>query len=93
MVPVQGKRAGNAAPHACADPRPECDAPAGPVQFDLHEGRLSAGDASLYAAPNDATDFATTDLSWDAQVSSLLAAYERVLVKKHTGGTAARKPR
>lgn len=76
------------------------------VQFDLHEGRVSAGDASLYAAANDVTDFAkaivqlvddpemrdrlgaigyqriTTDLSWDAQVPSLLAAYERALAKQ-----------
>jgi glycosyltransferase involved in cell wall biosynthesis len=28
------------------------------VQFDLHEGRVSAGDASLYAARNDATSLA-----------------------------------
>jgi glycosyltransferase involved in cell wall biosynthesis len=28
------------------------------VQFDLHEGRVSAGDASLYAVPNDTEDFA-----------------------------------
>jgi glycosyltransferase involved in cell wall biosynthesis len=28
------------------------------VQFDLIEGRASAGDASLYAKPNDAVDFA-----------------------------------
>jgi glycosyltransferase involved in cell wall biosynthesis len=28
------------------------------VQFDLTEGRYSAGDASLYARPNDARDFA-----------------------------------
>jgi glycosyltransferase involved in cell wall biosynthesis len=28
------------------------------VQFDLTEGRFSAGDASLYARPNDTTDFA-----------------------------------
>jgi len=28
------------------------------VQFELKEGRASAGEASLYAAPNDTTDFA-----------------------------------
>jgi len=28
------------------------------VQFDLHEGRVSAGDASLYAQPNDAQSLA-----------------------------------
>jgi glycosyltransferase involved in cell wall biosynthesis len=79
------------------------------VQFDLCEGRVTAGEASLYAAPNDATDFAksivrlvddpemrdrlgdigfrriTTDLNWDAQVPSLLAAYERALAKPRTG--------
>jgi glycosyltransferase involved in cell wall biosynthesis len=78
------------------------------VQFDLHEGRVSAGDASLYAAANDVTDFAkaivqliddpelrdrlgaigfqriTSFLSWDAQIPSLLAAYERALAKQPT---------
>ena len=78
------------------------------VQFDLCEGRVSAGEASLYVAPNDVTDFAksivrliddpemrdrlgeiglqriTTDLNWDAQVPSLLAAYERALAKPPT---------
>jgi glycosyltransferase involved in cell wall biosynthesis len=29
------------------------------VQFDLREGRVSAGEASLYAKPNDARDFAS----------------------------------
>ena len=28
------------------------------VQYDLFEGRVSAGDSSLYASPNDANDFA-----------------------------------
>jgi glycosyltransferase involved in cell wall biosynthesis len=28
------------------------------VQFDLTEGRFSAGEASLYARPNDVADFA-----------------------------------
>lgn len=28
------------------------------VQFDLHEGKVSAGDASLYAKRNDATSLA-----------------------------------
>lgn len=80
------------------------------VQFDLHEGRVSAGDASLYVAANDVTAFAKaivqliddpemrdrlgaiglqriTDLTWDAQVPRLLAAYERALV---TQSAAAR---
>jgi glycosyltransferase involved in cell wall biosynthesis len=76
------------------------------VQFDLHEGRVSAGDASLYAARNDATSLAKcileliddpqlrasmgqigrerlmTALSWDRQVPSLLAAYERAASKR-----------
>jgi glycosyltransferase involved in cell wall biosynthesis len=84
------------------------------VQFDLCEGRVSAGDASLYAAPNDVTDFAkaivrliddpemcarlgaigferiNSELSWDRQVPSLLAAYERVLAKPRA--SAAREP-
>jgi hypothetical protein len=29
------------------------------VQFDLHEGRVSAGDSSLYAIRNDATSLAS----------------------------------
>ena len=82
------------------------------VQFDLCEGRATAGEASLYAASNDATDFAksivrlvddpemrarmggigfqriTTELNWDAQVPSLLAAFERALAKPRTSGTA-----
>jgi glycosyltransferase involved in cell wall biosynthesis len=84
------------------------------VQFDLHEGRVSAADASLYAASNDATDFAkavvrliddpemrdqlgrigfqriTTDLSWEAQVPSLLAGYEHALLKQCEAGAAVR---
>ena len=80
------------------------------VQFDLHEGRVSAGDASLYVAANDVTAFAkeivrliddpelcdrlgriglqriATDLSWEAQVPSLLAGYERVLAKGSAAG-------
>ncbi|HET6187621.1 MAG TPA: glycosyltransferase, partial [Trebonia sp.] len=84
------------------------------VQFDVCEGRVTAGEASLYAAPNDVTDFAksivrlvddpemrdrmgdigfqriTTDLNWDAQVPSLLAAYERALAKPRTSGTAGK---
>ncbi len=86
------------------------------VQFDLHEGRISAGDASLYAAANDTADFAkaivrlvddpemcdqlgrislqriTTDLSWKAQVPSLLAGYERALLKRRKPLTAIREP-
>ncbi len=32
------------------------------VQFDLHEGRVSAGDASLYAERNDVTSLAESIL-------------------------------
>jgi glycosyltransferase involved in cell wall biosynthesis len=73
------------------------------VQFDLREGRFSAGAASLYATGNDPVSMAdcitsllddhemrtmlgeygrqrfTTELSWEAQVPVLLAAYERAL--------------
>ncbi len=69
------------------------------VQFDVTEGRYSAGDASLYAAANDTADMADkilelladparcaemgeigrarveTELSWDHQVATLIAAY------------------
>ncbi len=86
------------------------------VQFDLHEGRVSAGDASLYASANDAADFAkaivrlvddpelrdrlgriglqriSTDLSWEAQLPSLLAAYEQALVKQRAAAAAVREP-
>jgi glycosyltransferase involved in cell wall biosynthesis len=86
------------------------------VQFDLREGRVSAGDASLYAAPNDTTDFAkaivqliddpemrdrlggigfqriTTDLSWDAQIQSLLDAYERALLKRREAAAVNLQP-
>ncbi len=76
------------------------------VQFDVTEGRRSAGDASLYAKVNDPVDFADRiiellddpgrraamgelgrerilgELSWDHQVDSLIAAYERVAEKR-----------
>lgn len=69
------------------------------VQFDVTEGRYSAGDASLYAAANDTADMAgkilelladparcaemgeigrarvETELNWDHQVDTLIAAY------------------
>ncbi|HEX5775742.1 MAG TPA: glycosyltransferase, partial [Caulobacteraceae bacterium] len=71
------------------------------VQFDVKEGRFSAQEASLYARPNDAVDFAekvlellgdedqrarrgafgrrrvTEALSWEHQVPTLIAAYQR----------------
>jgi glycosyltransferase involved in cell wall biosynthesis len=74
------------------------------VQFDLHEGRFSAGEAGLYAVRNDAVSLAdcirslledqqardrmgefgrrrlAEELSWEAQIPILLAAYRRALV-------------
>ena len=71
------------------------------VQFEVKEGRFSAQEASLYARPNDAVDFAekvlellddederarrgafgrrrvTEALSWEHQVPTLIAAYQR----------------
>lgn len=82
------------------------------VQFDLLEGRRSAGGASLYATRDSPDDFAAkinlllnqpakrarmgelgrervlTQLSWDASVPALLAAYERAFAKS----AAALKP-
>jgi len=56
------------------------------VQFELTEGRFSAREASLYARPNDAKDFAEKGqfgrrrverhLAWPYEVPKLLAAYE-----------------
>lgn len=75
------------------------------VQFEVTEGRYSAGRASLYARPNDTRDMAgkigmllddpalsadmgvfgrnrvETELSWDHQVDTLIAAYTRVATK------------
>ena len=75
------------------------------VQFEVKEGRFSAQDASLYAAPNDTRDMADKilsllddparcaemgrvgreriegELSWDHQVDTLIAAYERAAEK------------
>lgn len=71
------------------------------VQFDVTEGRYSAQEASLYAAPNNTADMADkilaliddpdrsaemgrlgrarveSELSWDYQVDTLVAAYRR----------------
>ncbi|WP_235008518.1 glycosyltransferase family 4 protein [Candidatus Halocynthiibacter alkanivorans] len=76
------------------------------VQFDLKEGRFSAGRASLYARANDTADLADkiswllehpqqaremgvfgrqrveNELSWDHQVDTLIAAYQRLEAKK-----------
>lgn len=87
------------------------------VQFDLHEGRVSAGDASLYVAANDVTAFAkeivrliddpalcdrlgriglqrvATDLSWEAQLPSLMAGYERALTERRTAVKTVARPK
>jgi glycosyltransferase involved in cell wall biosynthesis len=81
------------------------------VQFDLREGRVSAGEASLYAPNNDVTALAKDivrllddpglrahmgqigqqrlkeSLSWESQIPSLLAAYERAMHKGHVRPT------
>lgn len=87
------------------------------VQFDLHEGRVSAGGSSLYVPANDVTTFAkeivrliddpelrdrlgkiglrriATDLSWEAQIPSLLAGYEQALAKRYTKSKGGRQTR
>lgn len=86
------------------------------VQFEVKEGRFSAGRASLYAAPNDTVDLAEkisallddpvlsaemgafgrerveTELSWDQQVDTLIAAYQRVVAKKPLKAASRRSP-
>ena len=49
------------------------------VQFDLTEGRYSAGEASLYAKPNDAVDMAgkIVELLDDAEKRKKMSAYGR----------------
>jgi glycosyltransferase involved in cell wall biosynthesis len=49
------------------------------VQFDLTEGRFSAGDASLYARPNDIGDFARKlcELLDDPELRARLGAIGR----------------
>jgi glycosyltransferase involved in cell wall biosynthesis len=53
------------------------------VQFDLHEGRVSAQHASLYAAPNDAEDFASKigELLDDPQRRAQMGAFGRCRVE------------
>jgi glycosyltransferase involved in cell wall biosynthesis len=93
------------------------------VQFDLKEGRFSAGEASLYADnQNQVPDFAAKilwlldnpearrrmgefgmrrvqgELAWNYSVQNLVAAYARVLSKRHgaesaVGATAKRTNR
>jgi glycosyltransferase involved in cell wall biosynthesis len=57
------------------------------VQFDLTEGRFSAGEASLYARPNDVADFATKlcELLDDPQRRATMGAIGRQRVE---GGLA-----
>ncbi|MEO1456552.1 MAG: glycosyltransferase family 4 protein [Pseudomonadota bacterium] len=52
------------------------------VQFDLHEGRESAGEASLYAAKNDAEDFAAkiAELLDDAEARARMGKAGRARV-------------
>jgi glycosyltransferase involved in cell wall biosynthesis len=54
------------------------------VQFDLAEGRFSAGEASLYARPNDAVDLADKilDLLADEQARARMGAFGRERVAK-----------
>jgi len=54
------------------------------VQFDLAEGRFSAGEASLYARPNDAVDLAgkILDLLADEDARARMGAFGRERVVK-----------
>ena len=55
------------------------------VQFDLREGRVSAGEASLYAAANDPKDMATKILALlaDAKERERMGAIGRERVRRH----------
>jgi glycosyltransferase involved in cell wall biosynthesis len=57
------------------------------VQFDLTEGRYSAGDASLYAAANDTTDFGNKicELLDDATRRQAMGEYGRRRVENELG--------
>jgi glycosyltransferase involved in cell wall biosynthesis len=54
------------------------------VQFDLTEGRRSAGEASLYARPNDVADLAAKilELLDDAQRRACMGRYARARVER-----------
>jgi glycosyltransferase involved in cell wall biosynthesis len=54
------------------------------VQYDLVEGRVSAGDSSLYANPNDATDFArkVVELIDDPEMRERMGDIGRVRIEK-----------
>lgn len=55
------------------------------VQFDLREGRISAGEASLYARPNDAVDLAKKilELLDDPARRAAMGQYGRERVERH----------
>ena len=55
------------------------------VQFDLREGRISAEEASLYARPNDAVDFAMkiVELLDDPPQRASMGRYGRERVERH----------
>jgi glycosyltransferase involved in cell wall biosynthesis len=54
------------------------------VQFAMTEGRVSAGDASLYAAPNDSVDFARKiiELADDPAKRHAMGRYGRIRVER-----------
>ena len=55
------------------------------VQFEMIEGHVSAGDASLYAAPNDAADLAAKILTLldDEELRMRMGAIGRERIEKH----------
>jgi glycosyltransferase involved in cell wall biosynthesis len=57
------------------------------VQFDLTEGRRSAGEASLYAKPDDAADLAAKmlELLDDAQRRACMGRYGRARIERSLG--------
>jgi glycosyltransferase involved in cell wall biosynthesis len=59
------------------------------VQFAMTEGRVSAGDASLYAAPNDAVDFARKiiELADDPAKREAMGRYGRLRVERELAWT------
>src|SRR5262249_16689667 len=59
------------------------------VQFALTEGRVSAGKASLYAAPNDARDFARKiiELADDPAKREAMGSFGRMRVERELAWT------
>jgi glycosyltransferase involved in cell wall biosynthesis len=59
------------------------------VQFDMVEGRFSAGEASLYAKPNDAKDFAAKiiELIDNPQKRASMGAFGRARVERELAWT------